>query len=119
MLSVQVAESFRARLADYIFKHSGEQIDIGCSIGVTGISPGTTSAAEVLSQADLACHLAKRGGRNRVHLYNTDDAESAAAMAIDMGWSRRIKEAIEKDRFVLACQPSSIPPRVKLNPTRC
>jgi len=105
MLSVQVAESFRARLADYLFKHGGEQIDIGCSIGVAGISPGTTSAVEVLSQADLACHLAKRGGRNRVHLYNTEDAESAAAMAIDMGWSRRIKEAIEKDRFVLACQP--------------
>ena len=105
MLSVQVAESFRTKLADYIFKHGGEQIDIGCSIGVTGISPATASAAEVLSQADLACHLAKRGGRNRVHLYNTEDAESAAAMAIDMGWSRRIKEAIEKDRFVLACQP--------------
>jgi diguanylate cyclase (GGDEF)-like protein len=104
-LSVQVAESFRARLADYLFKHSGEQIDIGCSIGVAAINPGTASAAEILSQADLACHLAKRGGRNRVHLYNTEDAESAAAMAIDMGWSRRIKEAIEKDRFVLACQP--------------
>ncbi len=105
MLSTQVAESFRARLADYIFKHGGEQIDIGCSIGVTAISPDTTSATHVLSQADLACHLAKRGGRNRVHLYNPDDAENVAAMSLDMGWSRRIKEAIEKDRFVLACQP--------------
>ncbi|GAB4509859.1 MAG: EAL domain-containing protein [Sulfuricaulis sp.] len=105
ILSTQVAESFRTRLADYIFKHSGEQIDIGCSIGVTGISPGTASATEVLSQADLACHLAKRGGRNRVHLYNPEDAENVATMSLDMGWSRRIKEAIEKDRFVLACQP--------------
>lgn len=105
VLSVQVAESFRAKLADYIFMYSGEKIDIGCSIGITGISPKTSSATEVLSQADLACHLAKRGGRNRVHLYNTDDAESAAAMTLDMGWSRRIKEAIEKDGFVLACQP--------------
>ncbi len=104
-LSLQVAESFRARLTDYVFRHSSEQIDIGCSIGVTGITPTTSSAAEVLSQADLACHLAKRGGRNRVHLYNPADAESVAAMTLDMGWSRRIKEAIEKDRFVLACQP--------------
>lgn len=104
-LSVQIAESFRARLADYVFKHSGEQIDIGCSIGVTGVSPVTGSATEVLSQADLACHLAKRGGRNRVHLYNSEDAENVTAMTLDMGWSRRIKEAIEKDRFVLACQP--------------
>ncbi|MDO8704857.1 MAG: EAL domain-containing protein, partial [Sulfuricaulis sp.] len=105
MLSVQAAESFRAKLADYLFKHSGKQIDIGCSIGVTGITPTTLSAVDVLSQADLACHLAKRGGRNRVHLFNPDDAESVAAMTLDMGWSRRIKDAIENDRFVLACQP--------------
>jgi len=104
-LSVQVAESFRAKLADYVFKHNGEKIDIGCSIGVTAINPKCSSAAAILSQADLACHLAKRGGRNRVHLYNPDDAENVAAMSIDMGWSRRIKEAIDGDRFVLARQP--------------
>ena len=105
MLSVQVAESFRAKLADFIFKCGGDMVDIGCSIGITAISPDTTSATAVLSQADLACHLAKRGGRNRVHLYNPEDDESIAAMSLDMGWSRRIKEAIEKDRFVLARQP--------------
>lgn len=26
-------------------------------------------------------------------------------MSLDMGWSRRIREAIEQNRFVLACQP--------------
>ena len=104
-LSVQVAESFRAKLADYTFKHSGDKLDIGCSIGITAISPNTPSATAVLSQADLACHLAKRGGRNRVHLYNPDDAENVTAMSLDMGWSRRIKKAIEKDLFVLAYQP--------------
>ncbi|MHB8744489.1 MAG: putative bifunctional diguanylate cyclase/phosphodiesterase [Sulfuricaulis sp.] len=104
-LSVQVAESFRANLADYTFKHGGDKLDIGCSIGITAISPNTLSATAVLSQADLACHLAKRGGRNRVHLYNSDDAENVTAMSVDMGWSRRIKMAIEKDLFVLACQP--------------
>lgn len=105
MLSIQVAESFRAKLADYVFKCGGDMVDIGCSIGVTAISPSTASATTVLSQADLACHLAKRGGRNRVHLYNPEDDESVATMSLDMGWSRRIKEAIEKDRFVLARQP--------------
>ncbi|MHB8534632.1 MAG: EAL domain-containing protein [Sulfuricaulis sp.] len=103
--SVQTAESFRTKIADYVFMHSGENIDIGCSIGVTAISPNTSSATAVLSQADLACHLAKRGGRNRVHLYNPDDAENVSAMSLDMGWSRRIKDAIENDRFVLARQP--------------
>lgn len=105
MLANKIAESFRTKLTEYTFRHSGEQVDIGCSIGVTTVSPQTPTAVAVLSQADLACHLAKRGGRNRVHMFNPADAESVAAMTLDMGWSRRIKEAIEKNLFVLACQP--------------
>ena len=105
MLANKIAESFRTKIAEYTFRHSGEQVDIGCSIGVTTISPQTPTAIAVLSQADLACHLAKRGGRNRVHMFNASDAESVTAMTLDMGWSRRIKEAIEKNLFTLACQP--------------
>jgi diguanylate cyclase (GGDEF)-like protein len=101
----QAAESFRRQLADYRFRQGGEQITIGCSIGVALIGPQTRSAEEVLSQADLACHLAKRSGRNRVHRYQSTDAENSASMSLDMGWSRRIREAIEQGRFVLACQP--------------
>jgi len=105
ILANKIAESFRTKLTEYTFRHSGEQVDIGCSIGVTTISPQTPTAVSVLSQADLACHLAKRGGRNRVHMFNPSDAESVTAMTLDMGWSRRIKEAIEKNLFALACQP--------------
>lgn len=99
------AEAFRKRLAEYAFRKGGESIDIGCSIGVALINAETKSADETLSQADLACHLAKRGGRNRVHLFRASDVHSAETMALDMGWSRRIKEAIERGRFAIACQP--------------
>lgn len=99
------AESFRKALADYPFKQGAEQVDIGCSIGVAMITENTHSAGEVLSHADIACHLAKRGGRNRVHLFNPSDEADVTAMSVDMGWSRRIKEAIDTGRFVLACQP--------------
>lgn len=99
------AESFRRALADYPFKQGAEQVDIGCSIGVAMINEETRSAGEVLSHADIACHLAKRGGRNRVHLFNTTDEADVTAMSVDMGWSRRIKDAVEGGRFALACQP--------------
>ncbi len=99
------AESFRRKLAEYVFRQGGEHISIGCSIGVALIGPQARSAEEVLSQADLACHLAKRRGRNCIHLYSTTDSANATAMTLDMGWSRRIREAIDKGRFVLACQP--------------
>ena len=99
------AESFRKALADYPFKHGAEQVDIGCSIGVALITEQTESAAETLSHADIACHLAKRGGRNRVHVFSKTDEADVAAMSVHMGWSRRIREAVERSSFALACQP--------------
>ena len=99
------AESFRRALADYPFKQGAEQVDIGCSIGVAIITEQTGSATETLSHADIACHLAKRGGRNRVHVFSKTDEADVTAMSVDMGWSRRIKEAVERGSFALACQP--------------
>ncbi len=104
-VATQAAEALRQRLAEYAFRERGEAVDIGCSIGVTLVTGETKSAEEALSQADLACYLAKRGGRNRVHLFDPADATNAETMSLDMGWSRRIKEAIEHGRFALACQP--------------
>lgn len=99
------AESFRHQLADYVFHYEGKTVDIGCSIGVSMIDANTTSAGQVMSEADVACHFAKRGGRNRVHIFTADNAADVRTMSIDMGWSHRIKQALEHDKFVLAAQP--------------
>jgi diguanylate cyclase (GGDEF)-like protein/PAS domain S-box-containing protein len=101
----KVADSFRRQLADYDFLFEGQTATVGSSIGVAVIDPSVTSPAEIMSRADLACHLAKRGGRNQVHVFSADDAKNVTTMSLDMGWSRRIREAIEKNRFALACQP--------------
>jgi len=101
----KVADSFRRQLADYAFSFEGQSATIGCSIGVAVIEPAVTSPAEVMSRADLACHLAKRGGRNQVHVFVPEDAKNVTTMTLDMGWSRRIRTAIEHNRFTLACQP--------------
>ncbi len=103
--ATQVAESFRHALTEHQFRHEAERIEISCSIGVVAITTETQSAAQSLAQADLACHLAKRGGRNRVHVFDAQDHANVATMALDMGWSRRIKQAIKHGRFALACQP--------------
>lgn len=103
--AVLAADSFRDFLGNHVFHYAGERIDVSCSIGVTVIKPTNTSVQEVLSQADLACHLAKRRGRNRVHLFDFADSADLKNMSIDMGWSRRLRDAIENDRFVLAAQP--------------
>jgi diguanylate cyclase (GGDEF)-like protein/PAS domain S-box-containing protein len=100
-----IAESFRQALESYSFKHAGERVDIGCSIGAAHITPAVESASQILSQADIACHIAKRSGRNRIHVFSPADESNMTVMSLDMGWSRRIREAIEHNRFALACQP--------------
>jgi len=103
--AMQAAEAHRRLLADYVFKYGGKAIQIGCSIGVTLFGQSVTSKEDLLMQADIACHIAKRSGRNCVHLYEADDQQDMAAMSEDMGWARRIKEAIDRDRFTLVSQP--------------
>lgn len=101
----KVAESFRSALSGFNFHYDGERVAVGCSIGVGVISADTASATEALSHADVACHLAKHAGRNRVHVYTAKDAANLTSMSLDMGWSKRIKDALAQDRFTLACQP--------------
>lgn len=101
----QAAEFYRLQLADYIFKYETKAIDVGCTIGVAMFTPDVKNKEELLARADVACHIAKRAGRNAVHVYRSDDKENMTSMHADMGWARRIKQAIETDRFVLACQP--------------
>jgi diguanylate cyclase (GGDEF)-like protein/PAS domain S-box-containing protein len=103
--AVRTAELFRHALGDYVFRHGADRIDIGCSIGVAIITSATQSPTQALAQADIACNLAKRGGRNRVYLFRSEDESRVSAMSLDIGWSRRIKDAIEHGRFTLARQP--------------
>jgi diguanylate cyclase (GGDEF)-like protein/PAS domain S-box-containing protein len=100
-----VAEDFRNLLVTHPFKTKGIQVDIGCSIGITMISHDNCGPDTALAQADLACHLAKRGGRNRVHIYEKENESDVNVMSLDMGWSRRIKTALERDGFLIALQP--------------
>ncbi|MFV1984167.1 MAG: EAL domain-containing protein, partial [Thiohalomonadales bacterium] len=101
----KIAEDFRERIANYSLHYEGQIVDIGCSIGVAIINSDTKSTSEVMSQADVACHFAKRAGRNRIHIFSASDSSDVKTMSLDMGWSRRIKQAIENDFFVLALQP--------------
>ena len=101
----KIADSFRRQLTEHAFSFEGQPVTIGCSIGVAMIGPTVLSAAEILSHADLACHIAKRTGRNQVHVFAPADSKDVTTMSLDMGWSRRIRDAVEQNRFVLACQP--------------
>ncbi len=77
---------------------------MGCSIGLVTIGERDHTLAEVLRSADTACNVAKENGRNRVHVYSTDDVEVTFKQGEMEWWVARIQKALEEDRFRLYAQ---------------
>jgi len=103
--ALKAGEQYRKQLASYIFKYGGKEIDIGCSIGIALFNDNIVSKEDILARADIACHIAKNTGKNRVHLYEPKDQSNRISMYADIGWARQIKDAIDQDNFILAKQP--------------
>ena len=99
-----VAEGLRKLFETYQFVDSGQSFNVTLSLGIACITSQTTSADDVLSQADIACNIAKSNGRNRTHIAEPGNNEQDG-LATDMGWANRVRDAFENDRFSLVYQP--------------
>ncbi len=77
---------------------------VQCSIGVAMIDSDRFSVHELVAQADVGCHDAKARGRNRMAFYRVSEQETDH-MARAVGWTNRIRRALEEDSFVLHYQP--------------
>lgn len=106
------ADKFREVLDNYRFDFGGKTYNINVSIGVAHINTKSKSSGEVLANADIACYIAKGKGRNQTHVFASEN-DQKAAMDIELGWSQRLHDALEKNLFVLHYQP--IVPLVDLN----
>lgn len=68
--ALDIAEKLRQAIASFRFKWKERFFDISASIGACEITQASESPAVVLSNADVACYVAKDKGRNRVQLYD-------------------------------------------------
>ncbi|MEJ2440953.1 MAG: EAL domain-containing protein [Gammaproteobacteria bacterium] len=100
-----IAEQYRQAIASHSFIAGGKRIDTGCSIGVALYDLDISNKEDLLARADIACHVAKRSGRNRVYIFEHDDKNRIDSFSKEMGWARRIRHALEYDEFVFARQP--------------
>jgi len=98
-----VADTFRTTLSAYDFVREGRVYKVHASIGIAMIDKNSLSHGEVLANADIACHIAKGQGRNSTHLYTTEQ-DNKMAMDLELGWSARLHNALEKDKFQLYFQ---------------
>ncbi|MDC8015058.1 GGDEF/EAL domain-containing response regulator [Tahibacter soli] len=100
----QITDDFRRALVGTPFAYGGKTYRVGVSVGVARLDQDTPSRTEAMSNADIALHLAKRNGRNQVHIFS-QDADQRTRMDLELGWSARLEEALKLDQFVLCFQP--------------
>ena len=101
---IKLTEELLTTLRDYRFTWDGKNFSLGASIGVVQLDSSFLSEGSALNAADAACYIAKEQGRNRIHVYQPDDQETAQHQG-EMEWVSRIKEALDKNLFELWVQP--------------
>ncbi len=97
------AEEYRKMLEGFLFHYQGRSYNLHGSIGVAVVDQDASDAGSILSAADLACHVAKTKGRNMTHVYDNEDRKSG--MDLELGWTRRLRNALQNDGFELVYQP--------------
>ena len=99
-----IADELRNVAQDFRFTWQKKVFEVGVSIGLVVIDESSGSLTDVLSAADSACYAAKDLGRNRVHLFQIDDAVLTRRQG-EMQWVQRIRRAHQEGRFHLYYQP--------------
>lgn len=103
-LAMSLSDNCRMALAALRVAHDEKSYHVQASVGVAMIEGEKTTAGDVLADADIACHIAKRMGRNQTHMYDKNDDERNV-MGSELGWSTRLREALSNDNFELHFQP--------------
>ncbi len=99
-----VAQALAEIVRDSAAAFGGLPTGVTASIGVVMFDDASLTADEVIINADLAMYDAKEAGRNRHSFFSADD-HGVPRLTARMSWVKRIRKALDEDRFVLHAQP--------------
>lgn len=102
--ATNIANSLIRTVEQYQFVWGASTFTVGASIGLVPLTNSFRRITQVLQAVDAACYAAKDQGRNRVHVYQEDDAVVAQRHG-EMQWVSRVKHALTENRFLLVAQP--------------
>ncbi len=98
------AEHLLEAVRNYGFTWDGQVFEVGASIGIVTIDGSSGEPQDLLRAADNACYVAKNRGRNRIHVWQPDDAE-VRDRTLQAAWIQRLKAALAAGSFRLLAQP--------------
>lgn len=91
------------KIKDTRFNWEKNSFETGASIGIVPITKLTISAAEIMSTVDAACYEAKDKGRNRIQVFEPNDAQFIQHQT-ETSWIQKIKNALNDNNFELYFQ---------------
>ena len=91
-----------AEILELTREHTFEHSKVTFSIGIVIFPEHGRDAETLLVNADLAMYRAKESGRNRFCVFSQ---EQKTHIESQINWEKRIRNALDNDRFVLHLQP--------------
>jgi Amt family ammonium transporter len=95
--------TFHRSLQEFRFTWRDKSFPVSSSIGIVPIDRDWKTVTHLLSAADHACYAAKEKGRNRIQVYQEDDATFVRRHG-EMSWVMRVQQNLEGDGFSLFSQ---------------
>ncbi len=99
----KIAEEICFNMRSFRFNWQERLFEIGVSIGLVMISENSETMEDLLTQADVACYIAKDMGRNRVQVHHSSNAELRQRWE-ELHWAANIQKALDDNQFQLYCQ---------------
>lgn len=99
-----ICDGLTQTVRNFLFTWRDQSFDVAISIGLSEFTPESESTSNALSKADVACHMAKSHGRDRIHVYHQGDVEVVRHHG-DMHLVSAISQALSDGRFHLYAQP--------------
>lgn len=102
--AIEIIEAIRDKLSESPFLLKETPYRISVNIGITMINAVSEDTSRMINRANLACHLAKKHGGNRIHVYTyKDDHQLRCNGKTDL--LKQISQALANDHFYLYRQP--------------
>ena len=99
----KIAEDMCFNMRSFRFNWQDRLFEIGVSIGLVPISKQSESMEDLLTQADVACYIAKDLGRNRVQVHHSSN-KALRQRWEELHWAANIQKALDNNQFLLYCQ---------------
>lgn len=100
----EIVDDICDSLQHFNFEWEGAVLDIRTSIGMVPVDASSATAAQLMSAAENACHVALDLGGGQVHVADPKDGDLTARVS-QAQWVTQINDALRKDRFRLYAQP--------------